>query len=127
MKKILLVIIIFINIGYICYGQSANRQNRAEALHVAFLTKQLELTPEEAQQFWPIYNSYREDLKEIRKSKEDELEVEEKILGVRKKYKLEFKKVLLSDQRVNKVFQAEKNFRELLRQELERRRNNQPV
>lgn len=31
-----------------------------EALKIAFITDELNLTPEEAQEFWPVYNEYTE-------------------------------------------------------------------
>ena len=125
MKKILLYTLFFLNISYFCFGQNENKKDRVESIQIAFLTKELSLTPEEAQKFWPIYNDYKGELAQARKeSREDEVEFEEKVLTVRKKYKGEFKKVLGSDERANQVFVAEKNFREMLRKELQNRRKN---
>ena len=53
---------------------------------------------------------------------EDPLALEEEILNIRKKYKSDFKKVLESDERVNKMFVAEQTFKEILRRELMNRR-----
>lgn len=127
MKKILLSTLFFLNISYFCFSQPGDRKNRLETIQIAYLTKELSLTQEEAQKFWPVYNDYRSELVQVRKeTKDDEVLSDEKVLNVRKKYKSEFKKVLGTDQRVNQVFLAEKNFRELLRKELmNRRRNNQ--
>lgn len=33
-----------------------NAQNRIQSEHIAYLTSELELTPEEAEKFWPVYN-----------------------------------------------------------------------
>jgi hypothetical protein len=124
MKKILLYTLFFINISYFCFGQT-DKKDRLESIQIAFLTKELSLTPEEAQKFWPVYNDYKAELAQARKaSREDEVEFEEKVLTVRKKYKGEFKKVLDSDERANEVFVAEKNFREMLRKELQKRQDN---
>jgi len=41
-------------------------QERIKAARVAYLTKELSLSPEEAEKFWPVYNQYdgqREDLR----------------------------------------------------------------
>ncbi len=35
-----------------------NRRERIKSLKVAYLTEKLELTPEEAAEFWPAYNEY---------------------------------------------------------------------
>lgn len=126
MKKYFLLLSIFVNIWYICSAQGIKR-NRAEAIQQTYFVNQLKLSPEETQKFWPIFNSYKEEIRKSRlERKDDELAFEEKVLGIRKKYKPEFKAVLGSDQRVNQVFIAEKSFRELLRKELQNRRRDQP-
>ena len=106
--------------------QGFNRNN-IEALKVAYITRQLNLTPDEAQKFWPVHNIYFEELKKARKDNLDnELAFEEKALSVRKKYSVEFKKVLISDERVNKVFTADRDFNNELRKELKNRMMNNP-
>ncbi|MCY7420528.1 MAG: hypothetical protein LH478_02165 [Chitinophagaceae bacterium] len=125
MKKILLLTLFLLNINYFCYSQAENRRNNIEAIQIAYLTRDLSLSVEEAQKFWPVYNEYRDELLAVRKEvRNDEVLFEEKVLNIRKKYKTDFKKVLGTDQRVNQVFVAEKSFRELLRKELMKRRGN---
>jgi len=59
MKK-LIIIIIFAGITGFARAQeeqpSEKKQQEIEALKIAFISKELELTPEEAQKFWPVYN-----------------------------------------------------------------------
>lgn len=125
MKKILLLTLFLLNINYFCYSQVNNRKNNIEAIQIAYLTRELSLSPDEAQKFWPIYNEYRDELLAVRKEvRDDEIMFEEKVVNIRKKYKTDFKKVLGTDLRVNQVFLAEKSFRELLRKELIKRRGN---
>lgn len=125
MKKILLLTLFLLNINYFCYSQVQNRKNNIEAIQIAYLTRELSLSPDEAQKFWPIYNEYRDELLAVRKEvRDDEIMYEEKVVNIRKKYKTDFKKVLETDVRVNQVFLAEKSFRELLRKELMKRRGN---
>lgn len=38
-----------------------NAQNRIQSEHIAYLTSELELTPEEAEKFWPIYNKAHQE------------------------------------------------------------------
>ena len=45
-------------------GKPGPGVQRLEAMHVAFLTRELALTPEEAQQFWPVYEKYKKELKD---------------------------------------------------------------
>lgn len=125
MKKILLLTLFLLNISYFCYAQIEKRKNNIEAIQIAYLTRELSLSSEEAQKFWPVYNDYRDELVSVRKeARNDEVVFEEKVLNIRKKYKTDFKKVLGTDQRVNQVFVAEKSFRDLLRKELMNRRVN---
>ncbi len=42
-------------------------REKMEAYRVAFITEKLELTAEEAQQFWPIFNEREAQLKSIKK------------------------------------------------------------
>lgn len=37
-----------------------------KAKKIAFITNKLDLTPTEAQQFWPIYNAYEKDIKQLK-------------------------------------------------------------
>jgi hypothetical protein len=98
-----------------------------ESLKVAYITKQLNLTTEEAQKFWPLHNTYIEELKKARRENmSNELVFEEKALNIRKKYSVDFKKVLNSDERVNNVFTADRNFNNMMRKELMNRRANNP-
>ena len=75
MKKFIIPILLFISLS--TFAQS--KKDKIKALKVSFLTERLELTQEEAQQFWPIYNAYddvtrkikHEDLKKIRREIRD--------------------------------------------------------
>lgn len=42
-------------------------RDRVEAQRVAFMTRQMELTPEESAAFWPLYNAHRADREKMRK------------------------------------------------------------
>ena len=75
-----------------------------EALKTAYITKELNLSPDEAQKFWPTYNSFVGELKKAR--------IE---------YKDDFKRILNNDNRVKKCFSAAPEFHKLLRNEWKRR------
>ena len=51
-------------------GKMQNKEavNRLESEHIAFLTKSLDLSPEEAQAFWPVYNKARKEDRESYKA-----------------------------------------------------------
>ncbi|MGB0178240.1 MAG: hypothetical protein ACPF9D_13825, partial [Owenweeksia sp.] len=56
------------------FAQQRDRVNdRIEAMRAQFFTEKLDLTPEEAQKFWPVYNQYREELAKIQGNRMKEL------------------------------------------------------
>lgn len=104
-------------------GQTQPPPGNIIGLKMAFVTKQLALTNEEAQKFWPVYYSYAAELRKIRQNrKEDILATEEEMLNLRKKYRTEFKKILSSDERVNKALTVDRDFMFVVKKELQQRR-----
>ena len=93
-----------------------------EVLKVAYFTKHLALTTEEAEKFWPLYNSNSAEVRKAKQdNKEDIIAFEEAVLNIRKRYRVELKKVLVSDERVNKALVAEREFMNVVRKELQDR------
>jgi len=127
-KKLSVLLVIILNINYFCYAQAQEANSKkVDSLQVVYFTEKLALKPEESEQFWPVYNNYKNEIKTARKDSEsDPIALEEKILNIRKKYKNDFKKVLETDDRVNKVYVLEKDFREMLRNELLDRQAKDP-
>jgi len=136
--KRLYIIIVFASIINFVQAQaeqppqvSEQKQQDIEALKVAFISKELELTPEEAQKFWPVYNQYSKELKGLNIAEAgsgDVLDRDEKVLNLRKRYKDQFTK-LLGPQRMNRMFGAEGRFRQILIKAIKRQqkqRNIQP-
>jgi Skp family chaperone for outer membrane proteins len=125
MKKYLLFVMLALGLNFIASAQP--RGERLEAIKVAYITKELSLTSAEAEKFWPLYNQYFAELKKVREeNKTDELMFEEKALNIRKRYRSEFKKILNDDNRVNRVFVIDRNFKEVLRKEMMNRQKNKP-
>ncbi len=123
MKNFLFFLVISLTSHYICHGQNNNGNlNRVQAAKMAYITTQLNLTPEEAQRFWPVYNAYNAEIKNARFSYyNDEIGYESKIVEIRKRYQEQFRVILNNDGRANKVFISENNFRDLLKAEMIRR------
>ena len=91
MKKAVCIFTFLFVTNYLCISQIDNRSERLEALKIAFITKELNLSPEEAQRFWPVYNNYSQELKKVRQENQQDLvSFEENVVNVRKKYKQEF-------------------------------------
>jgi hypothetical protein len=97
---------------------------KIQAMEVAFITKELNLTPDEAQKFWPVFNQYRNELRTVavENKQKDHLERQQKMLDLRKKYREDFSKVM-NQERANKVFGAEDEFKSLVRREFQKRQD----
>ena len=123
MKKMVFVVLLLLSHIYICAGQTRDRgSNQVESVKVEYMNKELNLTPDEAKKFWPVYNQYFAEVRQAKKDHpNDEVAFEEKVVEIRKKYKSNFKGILNNDNRVNKVFVSEKNLRDLLKRELQDR------
>lgn len=71
-------LITFIYFSFLCIVSLSAQDRKAgaekiKALKISYLTEQLNLTPEEAQKFWPIYNIYDEEQHSLRTKQRYEL------------------------------------------------------
>ena len=123
MKKYLLIIIAIFGTISFTMAQNGNDHEKIQALKVAFITQKLHLTPQEAEKFWPVYNQYESEIRQVRGSKRngDVLDNEEKLLDIRKKYKPSFENIL-GPGRLNDLYNAERDFRNALIQRLKEKR-----
>jgi len=127
MKRTFYFIVFLFSCCYAVSAQPADAQAqppvaRVMNLKMAFANKELSLTPEESLKFWPAYHNYTKELRNIRQYKTDDvLAMEENVLNLRKKYKTEFKKILGSDDRVNKALTIERDFMGVVKKELQER------
>ncbi len=62
MKNILIVLLLLCSVGIL-----AQEGDRIKALKRAHITDALNLTPSEAEKFWPIYNAHEDKMEELRK------------------------------------------------------------
>ena len=130
MKKYILIAAILVGVAS---GLKAQNTERIQSLKIAFLTEKLNLTSDEAKVFWPVFNKYEAELKNLRKTTKSKLdeemtdfesisdsEAEEILKGMLafksselellKKYTLEFKKVL-PVKKVVLLYRAENDFK----------------
>lgn len=117
-----------------------NKKEKIQTMKIAFITERLNLTPEEAQVFWPIYNQYQSKLDELRNTHRRELskgrenfetlsnkEVEQLIdseiifkqreLDIQKEFHTKIK-TTLPIKKVAKLYSAEEQFKLYLIKEL---------
>ena|SRR5690606_389851 len=71
-SNICLALLLFFGIWGVT-SQDRPDWDKIRALKIAFLTERLELTPEEAQSFWPIYNEYEAKKLEFHKRERQDI------------------------------------------------------
>ncbi len=130
MKKIYALLLFLFFHSYFCFSQQPPNDNddqRVEVLKKAYVADELNLSPQEAEKFWPVYNNYQNEIKQARKENpNDEVAYEKKVVEIKQRYQGNFKKVLGGNgQRVNKVYTTDKQFRDMLRNEQQNRRQQQ--
>lgn len=121
--------ILFLFVGSTFAQSKETRFQQIEAAKIAYITKNLELTPAEAQKFFPIYNEYHKEIRNIMHesrtgrsnfNQDRGLEFDAKILACKKKYRTRFTTVI-SGTKASRFFEVEREFRAQLFKELESR------
>ena len=148
MKTKIILPIIFLLVTSLSFSQGfKEKREKVKALKVAYITEQLELTTDEAQKFWPIYNAFDENQSELRHEKMRAIldrfkpgnveklsekdasnslaqmeKIEEDLFNLKKKFIKDLQGVI-SAKKIIKLKKAEEDFnRELLKQMREKRR-----
>lgn len=99
------------------------QREKIEMFKIQFITKNLELTKNEAEGFWPVYEAHKKEMQEIIKTKmNDEILLQEAMLNARKKYKADLLPVLKTEERVNNALKVERDFLYKMRKEVSKRR-----
>jgi len=99
------------------------QREKIEKFKIQFITKNLELTKNEAEGFWPVYEAHKKEMQEIIKTKmNDEILLQEAMLNARKKYKADLLPVLKTEERVNNALKVERDFLYKMRKEVSKRR-----
>ena len=134
---ILLFACLFIAFQGLAQDRHGKRSEKIDAAKTAFLTDKMQLTTDQAQKFWPLYNEYEEKKQEIRKKsrffKDQNLEAmsdqqlkeaintmhdfRQKELNLEKEYTDRFQKVI-SIRQLATMYKAEKEFTKVLLQKL---------
>jgi len=130
------------------------KKERIEAMKIAYITKKLDLGSDEAKIFWPVYNSYEQEQKELRQTKknmdkeakekrkaggasiekinEKELdsymdmvfEIKDKENQLNRKYHIEFKKVL-PPYKVMLLYKSKRDFKKEILRMIKKRNSEQ--
>jgi hypothetical protein len=69
MKKLITLFILFVLSINLIQAQQMQRQ-RIKALKTSYITNALNLTPKEAEKFWPVYNLYTQKIQDLKMDSE---------------------------------------------------------
>ena len=135
--------------GHQRQAMTKEQKEEIESMKIAFLTKRLELTPDEAKKFWPVYNQASDEIEKLREARmkqhremkekkdqltdkdyekivDNEISYRQQELDIMKKYSNQYKQ-LLPMKKVAALYKAEEEFkRELLQRMREKKRENAP-
>lgn len=139
MKKLLSILVLCLLVSSYAQAQKGKRYEKIKSLRIAFITDELQLTPDEAEKFWPLYNEYDNKRKALRKSfrpdrdtddlTDDEaerrinanFEQQEKMIQLKRSYFEKFKKVLPA-KKIAQLGKAERAFKSKVLKEMRKRK-----
>ncbi len=134
MKKILIPTLIVLGLWVSAQDPSPEAMKKIEAARIALITERLELSPDQAEKFWPIYREFSNKRKEIsrdfdqarrnfnpdnaseeenKKMLEMATSVKEQQLNLEKVYSQRILQVITTRQ-LNNLRKAENDFKEML-------------
>ncbi|MFB6455468.1 hypothetical protein ACE38W_09385 [Chitinophaga sp. Hz27] len=132
----IIVVVLLTSITPHIFAQE-DEAEKLKALQVAFLASKLNLTKQEAQQFWPVYNNYRGEIDQLladkarnknidtkmdhavdadaiaRNNMDKDLNYDKRYLDIKTRYTAEFQRVLPA-RKAGQVFNREKEFRNMM-------------
>lgn len=144
MKRIVLILIIFVSPVFVL-AQNQKAREKIEAARIALITKELNLTPDQAKLFWPTYNEFISKRNELIKkykleksnfdaaaASEQErqnmlalgLELKQQKLNLEKDYSHRFLDIISSRQ-IIRLKGAEDKFKRLVLERIQQRREHQ--
>ena len=125
MKKYLLILTLLFGAAFTGFSQEEDAENRVGKLQEKmqqYIQKRLNLTKSESEKFAPIFTRYVTELRKVhQENRADKPMLQLKVAELRVKFRDEFRQVM-DEKRANKVFVAEKEFVEVVRNEMDERR-----
>ncbi|MDG3581503.1 MULTISPECIES: hypothetical protein [Galbibacter] len=112
-KYILLLLLTFFSLHM--EAQKKSKRDHIKSLKIAYITDHLDLTTEEAQKFWPIYNAYDEEMYRVKYAQYKKIKHQLKDEGFENLTENEAKEVLKKLQQIEKdEYELNKRFVENL-------------
>lgn len=147
MKNSVLLTIVGVALTFGVMAQPNRRidkaEERIESVRIAFITDRLRLSPEESQNFWPVYNQYYDELKSLREKYQpkkelfdmsdaeadnfirDHLDMEQKELDLKRTFFERLRKVI-SPKKIAQLGRIEQQFKAKLLERLSEKRGEGP-
>ncbi len=131
MKKWIVILFLLVVPGFTLLAQdeeTAPQEGKIQERMRTYIQNKLHLNKNEAEKFTPIFIRYFRDFVQThRENKGDRLVLQQKVVELRLRYRGEFKQIL-DEQRANKVYVYEDQFRkEVVEMIKERRREAKPI
>jgi hypothetical protein len=112
MKKWLLILFLFLLPGLAAFAQNEQQAGKIQERMNEYIQHKLGLSRAETEKFSPVFMRYfREFAQTHKQNRGDRLILQQKIIELRLHYRGEFRQIM-DEQRANKVFQYEDNFRQ---------------
>ena len=89
------------------------KAEKIRALYVAYISQQLQFTPEEAQRFWPLHDQYQAEMQNINNSSLSELDRQQRMLNLKRNYQPKID-AILGRERSNNFYRLNDQFRDKL-------------
>lgn len=146
MKKIIILCLSLLWVSSVAWAQDeAEARRKIESARIALITERLDLSPDQAEKFWPIYREYYQQRDALRKDFQDArgnvsrenlteeesqrllqlgMKMKEQQLTLEKKYSERLTNIISSRQLLA-LRKAEDDFRRMLLERLEKRREMQ--
>ena len=104
-------------------SMTKEQREQLELFKIQFITKKLDLTPAEAEKFWPLYNEQKDASQSLmQEKKDDEIAFQEAMLVIRKKFKKDLMPILKTEERVNLALKVDRELLNKMRNEMMRRK-----
>jgi len=146
MKKCLIFMVLMTLLPFSRVAAQNPNLEKLNAYKIAFFTRRLNLTSQEAEKFWPVYNEFQNkrnliqqdrqalnkniNQNELNMSEKEMIDAGDKVISLQvqeaslaQEYHKKFREIL-SPVKVVKLYQAENQYRQLLLNELQ---NNKPL
>ena len=142
------ILLIFMSIGWIqLYAQKVDKatKQKIETARIGLITERLNLTPEQAEKFWPLYKEFIQERNQLKSQYNDAkgkldpqtateeqkkalldlgLKLKERSVGLERDYSDRMLKIISAEQIIS-LRKAEEDFRRMILNQIQRRRQAQ--